>query len=177
MKIFATVFNIFALAALITPPTDGDVTMLSRTAAIAATIHSYQPGVKDLAYRCACSANLLYRASLLGDSGCDLSFGKVERLIDVTHNFTVLDWLNNRFGFFKVRPPRVPINKMSEGDTLNHLQTVALGALQSLKEFFMQPTSKTRNAADRKLTDCLAAVESIRKRVRGKDFNQLEMEF
>jgi len=148
----------------------------NRIAAVSQTIHGYQPGIKQLADLCSCSSNLLYRASLLGASGCDLGFAKVERLIDVTRDFTVIDYLNNRFGFFKARPPRVPVNKMSEADALNHFQNVSLAALQTLREFFFTPSVKNRHAADRSLTECLATVESIRKRVRGKNFNQLEME-
>lgn len=151
--------------------------MMSRATAIARTIHAYTPGIKDLAGRIGCSTNLLYRAGLIGESGCDIAFGKVESLIDITRDFTVLDWFCGRFGFFRARPPRTSVNRMSEADAMSTLQEVSLSALHALREFFMMPSSKNRQAADRCLTDCLGTVEGIRRRVRSRNFNQLSLDF
>ena len=148
----------------------------ARTIAISDTVRSYQPGIKELAQRCDCSANLLYRASTPGASGCDLGFGRVERIIDVTRNFAIIDYITNRFGFFKVRPPRIAINRMDRGEVINHFQIVTLAALHALKDFFFAPSQRNRSAVDRHLSDCLSTIEGIRKRIRSSNFSQLELE-
>ena len=146
--------------------------MLTRVEAVSGTVYGAGITIKELAAKTGFSPNYLYRISLAGPSGCDLTLGRADTLMEVTEIYLIIDYLCWRHGFLKVKPPRVAITKLGKPEVLEQLQTRCQNAWQNLDDFLsdMRDSRKTEIA----LYDLACLVEGIRKRMK-KDWRQLEL--
>ena len=138
---------------------------MTREHVIANTIRAYTPGIKELAHRCGCSANLLYRAANARESGCDIALGKIEQIMLVTEDYSILDWLNARFGFTRVQPPIGDLTKMQALELLLELQKCHIEALRAARAFFLLSTEENRFQANMALLGLLGIAATTRRQV------------
>ncbi|MFQ5627881.1 MAG: phage regulatory CII family protein [bacterium] len=160
ITIIALLFLTFARTSWAQP----DEGKMTRTEAFRQTINAFG-NLEKLAEACQCSKNLLYRASLDPPVGCDLTLHKIESLIATTGDFTLLDYLNNRFGFFKCRPPKTEPNRYKISSLIENLQIIQINASRAIRKFYASQDERSRQRAERALYKLIEIAESARRQI------------
>lgn len=140
---------------------------MTRENAIAETI-ALHGDIDALATACQCSKNLLYRASLATPAGCDLAIGKVEKLIETTGDYRILDYFNWRFGFFKAAPPDLPANPVKLISWIENLQIGQINASRNVRRHYQQRDETTRRKADQALLKLIELAQNLRNQIDGE---------
>jgi len=130
--------------------------------AVSHTIYKYPGGINDLSEKIGISANYLYRTAMQNQNGYDMGLANVVKLMQITGDFTILDYINHKFGFYKVNPPTQYLNKMDGIQAIDDLQTNHLMAMIHLKDFFNEPTHQKSKSAEMNLYKSLSAIQNAR---------------
>ncbi|MFB3828928.1 MAG: phage regulatory CII family protein [Bryobacteraceae bacterium] len=86
------------------------------------TIRGSKKSVEQLADEVGCSASLLYRYGLDGESGAEFPLKRLLPLMQATGDFRILRHLNARCGLITVNQPRVRRLKLKDPKTVNEIQ-------------------------------------------------------
>jgi len=139
------------------------------------TIRGSKKSVEQLADELGCSASLLYRYGLEGESGADMPLKRLLPLMAATNNYRILRHLNSRCGFLTVSQPRVRRLKAKDPRVVNEMQRNFSDLLTQFCEFVdaapADQVSALLDAIHRHACDVAAMDRAVR------DWQQREMEF
>lgn len=139
------------------------------------TIRGSKKSVEQLADELGCSASLLYRYGLEGESGADLPLKRLIPLMQATGDHRVLRHLNARCGFVTVSQPRVRKLKTKDPKVINEIQRNFSDLLAQFCKFVdVAPADQVTELLDaihKHACDVAAMDRAVR------DWQQQEMEF
>ena len=135
--------------------------IMTRHQAIAETIQKHG-GAQLLADQVGCSANTLYRAASPEPSNADIAFGKIERLVEVTHDYRILDYLNWRFDFFKCAYPIMRASEMDLLTVIERLQLAQIRTSMHTRAYYQNPNAETKDRLDLAILNLFEIAEGLR---------------
>jgi transposase-like protein len=139
------------------------------------TIRGSKKSVEQIADEVGCSASLLYRYGLDGESGAEFPLKRLIPLMQATGDYRILRHLNARCGLMTVSQPRARRLKLKDPRIINEIQRNFSEVLARFCEFCesapREQVQALLDAIHRHACDVAAMDRAVR------TFQQQEMEF
>lgn len=111
-----------------------------------------------------------------GNSYARLTIDNLRKLMDLTGNYSVLDYFERRYGRVAIKVPKGMLSKNDEGDLIDEYRELTVNAVKVLLTFFKNPTKETKDAVDSVLEEVMKSTASLQRYADKKAAGQFEMD-
>lgn len=134
--------------------------------------------IDQIADECGVCPSMVYRwfKDPESTSYAKLTLDNLRKLLDITKNTAILDYLERRLGRVAVSIPKGMMPKRDEDDLLDDYRELTVEVVKLLLRFFKHPSNDNKLAVDYALEEVMKQTASIKKYCSKKAAGQFEMD-